>query len=130
MDLAALAAELTAEHPETGAYSADDATAAMELNVVNRTKNRTSMTGSEVLNAIYPTDWNGLTADQKSDVWDICHLGTLNPFGMEATLLQGIFGTSTTIATLQAARLDNVSRAVELGLGVVGEGHVAQARAL
>ena len=36
MDLAALAAELTGGHPDTGAYDADDATAAGELNAVNR----------------------------------------------------------------------------------------------
>ena len=36
MDLAALAAELTGGHPDTGAYDADDAIAAGELNAVNR----------------------------------------------------------------------------------------------
>ena len=36
MDLAALAAELTAGHPDTGAYDADNALAAAEINAVNR----------------------------------------------------------------------------------------------
>lgn len=36
MDYIALAAELTAGHPDTGAYNADDALAAGQLNAVNR----------------------------------------------------------------------------------------------
>ena len=36
MDIAALAAELAAGHPDTGAYNADDALAAGEINVLNR----------------------------------------------------------------------------------------------
>ena len=39
MDLVALAEELTAGHPDTGAYDADDATAAGQLNAVNRPAN-------------------------------------------------------------------------------------------
>lgn len=38
LDYAALAAELTAGHPETGAYSVTDSVAAAELNALNRDK--------------------------------------------------------------------------------------------
>ena len=48
MDLQALAAELTAGHPDTGAYDADDAIAATQINVVNRTTPKGTLTGSEV----------------------------------------------------------------------------------
>ena len=41
MDLTALAAELVSGHPDTGAYSTDDATAAGELNALNRPGNVT-----------------------------------------------------------------------------------------
>jgi hypothetical protein len=61
-------------------------------------------------------------------VWNILHLGNINPFGIEADLMQDIFGASTTITALQAARKENISRAEELGLGVVGAGQVEEAR--
>ena len=131
MSLAELKAELTAGHPDTGAYNVDDGIAATEINAVNRTRNKTSLTGSEVLNNVNAGEWNALTDVQKQEVWDIVHLGELNPFGVEATLLTGVFGGgSVTITALAAARKEDVSRATELGLGNVGEGTVAQARAL
>ena len=131
MDLAALAAELTAGHPDTGAYDADSAIAATQINVVNRKKNRTSMTGSEVLNAVNAGEWVALTDAQRQTVWDVVHLGDVNPFGIEATLITNVFGGgSATITELADARKEDVSRADELGLGQVRTGTVQQARAL
>lgn len=40
IDYPALAAELAAGHPDTGAYNVDDQLAADELNAENRTRNR------------------------------------------------------------------------------------------
>ncbi len=131
MDIAALATELAAGHPVTDAYSADAATAAGELNAVNCERNRTSMTGSEVANAVDATDWGGLTEAAKQDFWNIVHLGTINPFGVEATLLVGIFGAgSDTIVALAAARVEAISRATKLGFPTIREGHVLEARAI
>ena len=131
MDLAALAAELTAGHPDTGTYDADSAIAATQINVVNRKKNRTSMTGSEVLNAVNAGEWVALTDAQRQTVWDVVHLGDVNPFGIEATLITNVFGGgSATITELADARKEDVSRADELGLGQVRTGTVQQARAL
>lgn len=134
MNIDALKAELATGHPDTGAYDADDAVAAGELNVVNRTKNKASMTGSEILNALKEAgplaEYRALSDADKDKVWRICHLGTVNPFGVEADLFIDIFGGgSASIAALQAARKDDVSRAAELGLGLVRIGHVQQARA-
>ncbi len=130
MDIAALAAELASGHPDTGAYDADDSIAAGQLNAMNRTRNKTSMTGSEVINAIVPAAWNALTAVDQQKVWNIAHLGTVNPFNIEATMLMDIFGAgSDTITALKAARVNNVSRAEELGFGLVKTGHIEQARA-
>ena len=130
MSLAELKAELTAGHPDTGAYNADDGIAATEINAVNRTRNKTSLTGSEVLNNVNAAEWTALTDVQKQEVWDIVHLGELNPFGVEATLLIAIFGGgSVTITALAAARKEDVSRATELGLGTVREDTVTSARA-
>lgn len=129
MDLASLQAELTGGHPGTGAYSADDATAADEINAVNRTRNRTNMSGSEVINAVDSGEFTALDATNKQMVWDIVHLGNVNPFGIEATLFTTIFGGgSATITSLMAARTENISRATELELGNVKAGHVQRAR--
>lgn len=130
MDLTALRSELTTGHPDTGAYSGDDTTAAGELNALNRTKPRISVTGSEVLNAIDQTEFLAKTEAERQRVWNILHLGTLNPFGMEAILLVGIFGGgSATITALAEIRLEDISRAEELGLEKVNGGHVQRARA-
>ena len=129
MDYVALKAELVAGHPVTGAYSADNAAAAGQLNVVNRTRPKATMTGSEILQAINKTEFTALTVVNKQLVWDLLHLGTLNPFGVEAALFVDAFGGgSATIAALAAARVDAVSRAEELGLGLVYPGDVENAR--
>lgn len=129
MDIDALKTELLAGHPGTGAYDADDAVAATQLNAVNRTRNKPTMTGSEVMNAIVKAEFTALSAADKQMVWDIVHLGEINPFGIEADLFVDIFGGgSATITDLQTARKYDVSRGVELGLGQVKTGHVETAR--
>lgn len=129
MDIDALKAELLAGHPDTGPYDADDAVAAGQLNAKNRTRNKASLTGSQVLNAINKGEFNALGAANKQLVWDILHLGELNPFGREADLMTDIFGGgSATIAGLAVLRLEEISRGVELRLGVVKVGHVQMAR--
>lgn len=105
-----------------------DFEAANDLNTTYRTRNKTNMTGTEIFNAIDKAEWNALSDAQRDDVWNILHLGNINPFGIEADLMQDIFGASTTITALQAARKENISRAEELGLGVVGAGQVEEAR--
>ncbi len=130
-DLQALRAELDAGHPDTGAYDASAVTAAEQVNALNRTQNRDSMTGSEILNAVVVSEYTALMEADKDRLWDLLGLGTLDPFGVEATLLTSLFGGgSATIVALAAARKLSVSRAEELGLGKVAAGTVEQARAL
>lgn len=131
MDLAALAAELTAGHPDTGAYNADDATAAGQLNAVNRTKIKASMSGDEIFGATDGTEFGALT-DLKKQIWmSFCGRETVDPQGSaNVALVNWVYGAgSDTLTALAAARSDNVSRAVELGLGVIKEGNVSEARA-
>jgi len=129
VDIDALKAELATGHPDTGAYDADDVVAAAQLNAVNRTKNKASMTGSEIINALDKTEYLALSDGDKAKVWQVCHLGEVNPFGVEADIFIAIFGVpSASITALQAARKEAVSRAVELGLGIVRAGHVEEAR--
>ena len=129
MNIVALKTELLDDPLARGYAGMNNVEAATSLNTVNRTRNKTSMTGSEVINNVDATEWGALTDIQQSKVWDIIHLGTLNPFGVEATLLIAVFGGgSDTIAALAAARVDAVSRGEELGLGLVRPGHVENAR--
>jgi hypothetical protein len=130
MDLAALKAELLGNHPVTGPYDADSSTAADELNTWNLTRPRTEVTGSEVLNAIDKAEFLALTDAQRERVWNILHLGTLDPFGLEADLMIDVFGAgSATITGLQDVRQEPTTRAFVLGLGVVDAGDVERARA-
>jgi len=129
MNIDVLKGELLVGHPDTGPYDADDALAADQLNVVNRKTNKTTMEASEVMQAIDAAELNVLAADKQRQVWDVLHLGTVNPFGTEATILTTVFGAgSETITALAALRKYDVSRAVELGLGVIRAGNVQEAR--
>jgi len=131
MDYQALAAELAGGHPGTGAYDDDDAIATAQLNAVNRTTNKTSMSGSEILNAMNKDAFLALSDADRQKVWDVLHLGEVNPFGIEAEVFKVVFGVpSDTITALIAARVNNVSRAVELGFGIVKVGYVERARAV
>ena len=131
MNYTILNAEITND-PLTRSYSGmTNAEVATSLNTINRTSQKTSMTGSEVINNVNATEWGALDATQKQTVWDIVHLGNINPYGVEATLLTGVFGAgSTTITALAAARLNSISRATELGLEAVTEGHVERVRSI
>lgn len=129
MDLVALKAELDNDPLARGYAGMTNQQVADDLNTVYREVNRTEMTGSEVLNQINKAEFNALSAADQQRIWDILHLANLNPFGVESTLMIDIFGGgSSTITTLQAARKQPVSRGVELGLGIVGEGDVWDAR--
>ena len=123
-------AELTDDPLERGYAGMTNREAADRLNVIDRTKNRESMSGSEILNAIDDTEWLALSESARQVVWDICHLGSVNPFGHEARLMQQVFSepNSPTIAALGTARKEKISRANELGLDVVTDGHVHSAR--
>lgn len=100
------------------------------LNTANRSVNKTTMTSTEVINAIKASEFNALSTASAQRIWDTLHLGVLNPFGIEATIFTGVFGAgASTIATLQALRVANISRAQEIGLGSVAEGQVVKAKA-
>ncbi len=99
------------------------------LNIKNRTRNKVTMTGTEVINAVKASEFNALTSASQQRIWDTLHLGTLNPFGIEATIFTGVFGAgSSTVATLQSLRIETISRGEELGLGLISAGLVIKAK--
>ncbi len=129
MDMSILGTELTGDPLSRNYSGMTDVQAAADLNTVYRTRNRSSMTGSEVLNAIVRSEYLALSDANKDRVWQLLHLGTLDPFGVEADLISEIFTAgSATVTALLARRKDDVSRAVELGLGTIAPGDIENAR--
>lgn len=119
--MSALQEEITNDPLARGYSGFTDQQLVDSLNTVNRTRNRATMTASEVANQIDVAEFNALLAADKQEIWDVVHIvGGLNPFGVEATIFQNVFGGgSATIANLQAARVENISRGVEIGAGFI-----------
>ena len=117
MDYTALAAELTAGHPVTGAYSVDAATAAGELNAVNISEVRSFMTGSEIFALTDSTEFGGLT-DAKRSLWvSFCGIDRHSPEnnGTAHKFVVYIFGDpSDTLSNLASARTTLVSRVSQI----------------
>ena len=131
IDYTALADELTAGHPDTGAYNADSAIAASEINAVNRTRIRASMSGSEIWAATDSAELAALTAGARGNWLAFCAIDSHNPEagGLAQLFTVSIFGgDSATVSTLASTRQEVVSRSVELGLGSVKAGEIEVAR--
>ncbi len=130
MKIDVLKTVLLVGHPVTGAFNADSMLAADELNAINVSRDRTSMTGREVAAEIVDAAYDGLTAEQKSQVLSLVSSTDIDPFGFAANVVKDIFGPgSLTVSALGSARVETVSHAVAEGLGFVWPGHVEQARA-
>lgn len=130
VSIVALKSEITVDPLLRGYDGFTDLQVVDSLNdTIDRDQNRETMTSSEVFNAIDKTEFNALTDIQRDLIWNILAMGVINPFGLEQDLFVDTFGASTTITNLADARKSVVSRAVELGFGVVKLGHVQEARA-
>lgn len=130
VDIDKLKTELTTDPLERGYAGMDADTAAWSLNMRDRKRDKTSLTASEVLQAIVPDDLVELSDTDQRRVWDVLHMGTINPFGVEATIFASVFGTeSATITALKLIRAEQVSRAEELGFSSVVATHITHARA-
>jgi len=132
MDYEALKTELDAGHPVTGAYDADDALAAGELNAVNRTQLRDFVSGSEILNNTNDAEFGALTVEQQARWMSMCGVDSIETgSGVAKSLESELFGGGTTTrANLVAIRVEDISRAEELSLGVIKVGDVEAARTL
>lgn len=130
MTYAALRAELSADPLARGYAAMTDAEAAASFNTVNRTVNRDSMSGDEVFAATNGTEFGALTDAKKAQWLAFCGRQSIAPFGAaNVAFVTYIFGSpSTTLTALGAARTRSVSRAEEIGFGVVKPGDVANAR--
>ena len=117
--------ELASDPLGRGYSGMTDEEAADDLNTSYRTRNRTSMTGDEIAQAADPTEFNGLddgsannTADVKGHWLSLCGRETIDPFATaNVQLVISIFGNpSMTLTNLNAARVESITRAQELGV--------------
>ena len=126
--------ELLAGHPGTGAYNADDALAADQLNVVNRTRTRDELSASEIFEAIEIAEYKALASNEKGAVDKVLGLGDSIQIGpsskARAFLLDAFDAGSTTRANLVSLVVEDISRADEIGVGFVKPSHVTYARTL
>ena len=94
-----------------------------------RQRIRALMTSTEVFNSIDLTEFNALTDHQRSNIMGLMSFGNLNPDGREKDLFVNYFGAgSNTLTALNAARMENISRCVELNIPNVYAADVNKAR--
>lgn len=134
MDLVALKSELTVDPLTRGYAGMGDAAAADRLNVVDRTREKPTVTGAQIYNALDPTEFSGLSAANQTKVRDIFGLGgdidVRTGRNARVVLLSLFNAQSATRAALAAIVQEPCSRAVELGLGTATPSDVADARRL
>ena len=128
--MSVLSDELANDPNAVGYSTMTDIEAADSLNTSNISVNRTSMSGSELLDNMDSTEYNSLT-NVKRDQWlSLCGVDSIDPFGSAVQIVVNIWGGgSQTITNLQAARIETISRAQELGIKV-REGDITVARAI
>ncbi len=129
-DLVKLKAEISVDTFRV--YSVmSNAEVTIRLNTKDRQVNRTEMTGDEVFQSVEnQAIWDGLTANQRLEFLSLCGRDIIDPFGAaNVNLVKSIFGSgSVTVSNLSAARVETVSRAVEIEIGFVREGDVEHVR--
>lgn len=134
MNYLGLQSELLTDPLARGYAGMTDIEAADNLNVADRTVNRSTLSGSEIFEAIDLTEWKGLSADAQARVRTVLELGDsiqVGPTTKARAFLLDAFGAGTTTRTnLVALVQQTVSRADELGLGFVRPGDVQFARTL
>jgi len=126
----ALVTEVQTDPLGLGYSGMTDQQIADSLNTVNRPRNRTSMSGREIQDEVVDAEYDVLTDEKKSQFLALTASADLDPFGLGANVIKDIFtGGSTTSTNLGVARVETISRAVEIGAGRVGNGTVEIARA-
>jgi len=130
--ITAIKAELDADTLVRGYAGMTDEEATDDLNTAYRSRNRTSMTGKEVKDAIDTGEWDSRSAAQRQELLAMVARDDLDPFGIDAHILtEAMTGAGgVTVAALAAARVETISRAQELwGMDLV-VGDIQHARSL
>lgn len=133
MNLVTLKAELTADPLGRGYAGMSIEAAAASLNTIDRSRQKSRLSGAEIWEAVVLSEYSARTAEQKSLLNAMIASPSLpiGPATNTRAALLAIFGAGTqTRANLIAAASETVSRATELGLPEVTPGDVQRARAL
>lgn len=110
-----------------------DGDATIDMNTVYRTRVKSSVSGADAFTVTDPTEFDGLTAEERLEWLSLCAIDSVNPSNgtpAAATATRLFGGGSNTVTSLNAFRDEAVSRAVEIGVGTVNEGDINNARAL
>lgn len=100
------------------------------LTTADRPKNKERMTGEEISEAIVKSEYDALSDAAKDRVIAYVNLRSIDPFGFAQTVFLDIFGGgSQTITNLAAVRVDQVTRASQIGWNSINIGDVKAARA-
>ncbi len=132
MNYITLSNEINSDPLARGYAGMSDQEVADDLNTTYRTKNKTTVLGSEVLNATDDAEFTALS-DVNKDRWlALCAVEQINvTSGVAKSLEASIFGPGTTTRTnLLTLRTESISRATELELETVLSGDVQYARTL
>jgi hypothetical protein len=130
-NLLALKAEIDGDPLIRGYSGMSDQAVADDINTVYRSRNKTSITGDEMFQATDGAEFTALTEHKEQSWLSFCGRDSLDPYGAaNVAFAQYIFGGgSTTLANLNALRIESISRADELGIGRITAGDVVEARA-
>lgn len=119
--------------PNARGYAGMDAQAvADDMNTAYVPIPVTSLSGSELYNAIVPSDFQALTDVQREYARDVLSLGDaidVSPGTNARDVLVAIFAGTGTLTAMAALTTTNITRGAELGLGTIKPGWVEQARA-
>lgn len=108
-----------------GAMTAEQAAA--ELNAVDKVQQRQTIPGSEIFSYTDGTEYGALTDSQKQQWLGLCAIDTITQAAVP--IVKSIFPHGTT-TWANIVKTEIVSRASQIGIGVVKVGDVEYARTL
>lgn len=111
----------------------DDQVIADDMNSEYLTRPVTRLSSQQVKSTVDKAEYASLTDAAKSQFLQLVSRDDLDPSGLDAEILKGIFTSAAGPKTRQAlAGLVNepISRATQLGIPLVRTGHIQEARAL
>lgn len=121
--------ELSNDPLGRGYSTMTDSEAASDLNTAYRTRQKASVTGGEVWDRTEPSEFSNLVLDLQQKWLGLCGVESFDPYGPAEDLAVDIFGSdSVTISNLADFRVEDITRAEELGLGEVLSQDVHKAR--
>lgn len=125
--------ELDTDSLARGYAGMTDLQVADDMNTVYRTRDVDTLSASQIFEAIENTDWDTLIDSEKDKVRLVLDLGDkiqISQSSKARTMLQAALGGTTSATNLGNLVTENISRAEEIGVGIVKESHITFARSL